>query len=288
MYDYLRNILPRVKQFSKDLDVKELFNDKHWVLVDDDGKRATYVFERDGGLVVSLSGHPKDGSWRYVSAAKSLYLKVDGQEPAFLNFNFFNDALFILKKDDDAETPWVLINKNVLPDLNVKNYLNSLLPEEERPDLDVKLELENGMILSVLGVKSLRSYYTEFKVSSIDNNIVSDGVYALKSEPKAIEIKGAIIKWYFEKVSYLTKDGQLNIYSKYTSFPAIGDYVFFNSNSNITDEFELQKNRHDIKIIVVKNGRIEKIILEPDWVIRIIGLVVGLTILAVIIIITFK
>ena len=288
MYEYLRNILPRVKQYSRDLDVKELFNDKHWVLVDDDGKRATYVFERDGGLVVSLSGHPKDGSWRYVSAAKSLYLKVDGQEPAFLNFNFFNDALFILKKDDDAETPWVLINKNVIPDLNVKKYLNSLLPEEERPDLHVELELENGIILSVLRVKSLQSHYIGFKVFSLDNGPVSDGVYALKNEPKAVEIKGAIIKRYFNIVSYLTKDGQLTIYLKYADFPAIGDYVFFNSNANITDEFELQKNRHDIKIIVVKNGRIEKIILEPDWVVRTIGLVVGLTILAVIIIIIFK
>lgn len=127
MYDYLKNLLPRVKQYSKDLDVQELFNEKHWVFIDDKGKRTTYVFERDGKLIVSLSGQPKTGTWRYIPAAKSLYLNVEDHSAAFLSFSFYNDALFILKKDDDEETPWVLINKNVIPDLDVERYLISLL-----------------------------------------------------------------------------------------------------------------------------------------------------------------
>ena len=275
MYEYLKNLLPRVKQFSKDMDEKELFNDKHWVLVDDEGKRATYIFERDGNLIVSLSGVPKTGTWKYISAAKSLYLDM-GEHKAFLSFSFFNNALFVLKKDDDAETPWILVNKNVLPDLNIEKYLNSLLPEEERPDLEVSLELENGMVLSIIGVKKLQNTYPLYKVRS--NNLeVRDGDYPIKNKQISIRIIDSIINSYLTIVKYQTDKGEFTINQTNSTIPLIGDSVVFNNESNLTEKLALLKNENQIESLEIKNGIISNIIFERDWTMTIFIIIVSLT-----------
>ena len=262
MYEYLKNLLPRVKQFSKDLDEKELFNDKHWILVDDEGKRATYVFKREGRLIVSLSGVPKIGTWEYISAAKSLLLSV-GDDKAFLSFSFFNDALFVLKKDDDAETPWILVNKNVIPDLNIKNYLNSLLPEAERSDLKVELELESGIILSIIGVKNLQPYYTGFKVLLV-NSLVSDGLYEIKNEQKIINVKESKIIQYLFKANYKTEHEDLIVFKKNQLLPEKGDMVFLKNYSAPTGKYIFPENQDGIKSIKIENGQISKIAFKGE------------------------
>lgn len=263
MYDYLKNLLPRVRQYSKDLDVQELFNDKHWVYVDNKGKRTTYIFERDETLIVSVSGQPKTGTWKYIPAAKSLLLKLDDQSAAFLSFSFYHDALFILKKDDDEETPWVLINKNIIPDLDVRAFLNSLLPEAERPDLDVKLEMENGMTLSVKGIKRLLLNYEGFLVLE-NRNQVSDGLYEMRNSQIFIEIKSSKIDKYFLKKTYKVENDELILFLGDPHAPQINDRAFLKNNKITKGKFKLHGNEYNIRTIRVKNGKIEKISMEPD------------------------
>lgn len=277
MYEYLKNLLPRAKQFSKDLDEKELFNDKHWILMDDEGKKATYVFQREG-LIVSLSGVPRIGTWEYISAAKSLLLTV-GDDKAFLSFSFFNNALFVLKKDDDAETPWILVNKNVIPDLNIEKYLNSLLPEAERPDLEVSIELDNGMVLSIIGVKNLQNSYPRYKVRS-SNEEVRNGDYPMKNKNIALCIIDSIINSYLTIVKYQTDKGELSVNQTNSTIPLIGDSVLLNNEPNITEKLVLLNNENEIKSFEIKNGIISRIIFKKDWSILIFGIVVILALLS--------
>lgn len=279
MYEYLKNLLPRVQQYSKDLDTKELFNDKHWILMDDDGKRATYVFQREGRLIVSLSGVPKIGTWEYISAAKSLLLTV-GDEKAFLSFSFFNNALFVLKKDADAETPWILVNKNVLPDLNIEKYLNSLLPVAERSDLEVSLELENGMILSIIGVKTIQNSYPGYEVRS--KKVVTDGDFPIKNKHIAIRIIDSVINSYLTIVKYQTDKGELTINQTNSTFPIIGDKVLLNNDSNITGRFTLIDSENQIMGFEIKSGIISRIIIEWSLVSILFGMVIILIVIFVI------
>ena len=289
MYEYLKNLLPRVKQFSKDLDEKELFNDKHWVLVDDEGKRATYVFQRAGRLIVSLSGVPKLGTWEYISAAKSLLLTV-GDDKAFLSFSFFNDALFVLKKDDDAETPWILVNKNVLPDLNIEKYLNSLLPEAERPDIKVELKLEDGIVLSISGVKIIQSKYISFKVS-VEGKPIKNGIYKIRNQLRSVQIEhNKIIKYLF-LIKYQTERGELIVQKSDECDQYLAernDTAYFIDDPNPTGEFKLFKNTYDIKSLIINNGTISNIIFKTDWNVLIFGIVMIIALLSIAIFFALK
>ena len=72
MLYFLQNLLPRLRQFSQSLDQAELFVDKPWVLIDEDGQQQTYIFRRGGELLMSLDGRVQMGSWEYIAPAQSL------------------------------------------------------------------------------------------------------------------------------------------------------------------------------------------------------------------------
>ena len=262
MYEYLKNILPKIQQFSKDLDTKELIKDKQWVLIDDNGDRATYVFQANGRLIVSLSGDAKIGSWEYVSAAKSLLLIV-GDHKTFLSFSFFNDALFILKKDSGSEIPWILVNKNVLPDLNIEKYLNSLITKAKKETLE--LELENGMILHVQEVANPKSTYVDYNVTC--NGIsVNDGVYKLKDIPKLVRIQNSKIVKYLYQKKYQSDHGELIVQQNKYDSPVFGDCAYLTGNVKPSGTFIILKNDFNLKEIIINNGIISELKFNQDWI----------------------
>ena len=277
MYEYLKNLLPRVQQFSKDLDTLELFNDKHWVLVDDEGKRATYVFQRNGRLIVSVSGIPKAGTWEYISAAKSLYLDL-GEHKMFLSFSFFNEALFILKMDDDTKLPFILVNKNVIPDLNIERYLNSLIAQERKTNIEI--ELENGMILQVQKMANPQSVYLDYKVT-YNGASVDDGVYKMKDVPKFVQIQNSKIVKYLHQRKYQTDQGELMVRQNEHDNPIYGDRASLTDISNPTGTFVILKNNSNLKKIVVNNGVISEVKTKNGWLTLALGILFGVVLLII-------
>ena len=61
---YLNNLLSRLKQYSENLDRKEIFIEIPWVIVDDNQNQQKYIFKRNGDLI----------KWEYLSAARSLLI----------------------------------------------------------------------------------------------------------------------------------------------------------------------------------------------------------------------
>ena len=74
MLNFITNLLPRLRQFSQSLDQAELFVDKPWVLLDEDGQQQTYIFQRGGKLIMSLDGKVQMGTWEYIAAAQRLLI----------------------------------------------------------------------------------------------------------------------------------------------------------------------------------------------------------------------
>ena len=122
MFAFLQNLLPRLRQFSQSLDQTELFVDKPWVLIDEDGRQQTYIFRRSGELLMSLDGHVQMGKWDYIAPAQSLLIDR-GVDKLLLNHFFFTDALLVLARDGKADSKFVLANRQLIPDLNVEKYL---------------------------------------------------------------------------------------------------------------------------------------------------------------------
>ena len=129
MTEYLKKILPRLHQFSSDLDKLEIFIDKHWIYIDDNGDQHSYIFKRDGRLIMSLNGDAQTGKWEFLSEAKSLHIDRN-KDQILLNQALIFSGLMLLKKDGSNATPWVLINRQVIPDLNYIDYLRRLVAEK--------------------------------------------------------------------------------------------------------------------------------------------------------------
>ncbi|GAA4464472.1 hypothetical protein GCM10023093_14880 [Nemorincola caseinilytica] len=129
MTEYLKNILPRLQEFSSSLDKKEAFIDKQWVYFDENEDRHTYIFKRDGRLIMSLNGNAMTGKWEYLPEAKSLHIDRL-KDQVLLNQALLFDGLMLLKKDGAKGDPWILVNAQVVPDLDHVSYLNRMLAQK--------------------------------------------------------------------------------------------------------------------------------------------------------------
>lgn len=127
MKQHIKSLIDRLSRYSEKLDNIALFADKKWVLIDENGNQQTYIFKRDGKLIMSLSGKVKMGTWEYLAEAKSILIDRV-QDQILLNHAFLDNAVMILKFDGTSNDDlFILVNQNIIPDLEVLSYLNSQL-----------------------------------------------------------------------------------------------------------------------------------------------------------------
>jgi len=140
MKEYLKNILPKIKKFSQDLDTIEVLVDKSWVFIDSDNNIHAYTFLRDNRLIISINGNAQEGKWELLPTRKLYISKIPC--PKEFQKGFIDDALCILKKSDSDDDPFILINKEKIPDLNVEKYLNSILKKSEHFKVEQQAEVK--------------------------------------------------------------------------------------------------------------------------------------------------
>lgn len=147
MKDYIQKLLPRLQQYSYSLDRKEIFIDFPWVRLDEKGNKETYIFKRNGQLVMSINGVAEIGSWELL--ATSGMLLIDRiKDKMLLRHDFIDKAILALKTDDLKSKPFILINSNIIKDLNVEAYLEAQYPKggninQPTPGSDTDRELTN-------------------------------------------------------------------------------------------------------------------------------------------------
>lgn len=124
MNAYLQNLIPRLQQFSLSLDRKEVFIDYPWVRIDEKGNKETYIFKRNGELIMSLNGSAAVGKWELLIIAGALMIDRV-KDKILLKHDFIDKALMILKTDDFKSIPFILINSNIIPDLDIEKYLQT-------------------------------------------------------------------------------------------------------------------------------------------------------------------
>lgn len=123
MIDYVNNILPRIKEYSRALNKKELFIDHPWTLIDELGCKQTYIFRRNNELIMSNDGNVLIGSWEILPKASSLLIDRV-KDKLLLKQEFIDDAMMILMTDSLNGLPFILINSNIIPDYDVNRYIN--------------------------------------------------------------------------------------------------------------------------------------------------------------------
>ena len=184
MKTYLLDIVSRLFQFSEKLDNTSLFIDKPWVLIDSESNYHKYIFKRDGQLIMSLNGQVQLGKWEYLEVAKSILIDRI-KDKVLLNLSFFNGAVMVLKVDGNNNDLFILANEVMIPDLDVKKYLQLIY---YRKFNIITGTLENGKILEVHRGSSGTKLQIGMK-ATIDGKQPDDGKYKSQSTGRNYEIK---------------------------------------------------------------------------------------------------
>lgn len=132
MEQFIKNIIPNIKQYGKLLSQKEHFLNKSWLLINTDGDVIQFTFKKNGELIHSTNGDAIKGRWELLSTDKILL--ESGISFLQLENLFFNKDIIILLKPSRSEELFILINEAVLKNKNIHEYLKSI--EENGPEIE--------------------------------------------------------------------------------------------------------------------------------------------------------
>lgn len=149
MYEFLRNIIPRIQSFSKRLDQIEVFVDRSWILVDENNNKHEYNFLRENNqLIMSLNGQVKLGSWQLLPTGKLLIER--GENALLLDNAFIDEAVLVLKRGNSNELPFILFNDKLIPDGDIVNYLIRVEKSNRIPENTSGFILKPGYLITIL------------------------------------------------------------------------------------------------------------------------------------------
>lgn len=152
MIEYVRNILPRIQKFSSGLDVKEMYTDKPWIMLEGESDLHEYEFCRDGRLIMSLNGQVQFGKWEYRPSTQRLLIERP-TDALLLQNAFIDKGLMILKKSGGPDPAIILVNRTVIPDMDVVRYLEKLIKPYEIPSSNYTLDerkTDDGAVLVII------------------------------------------------------------------------------------------------------------------------------------------
>lgn len=249
---YIQDIVNRLAQFSEKLDNTTLFIEKPWVLIDSNSDYHKYIFKRNGELVMSLNGQVQVGKWEYLSAAKSILIDRI-KDKVLLNQSFFDSAVMVLKIDGSNNQLFVLANETIIPDLDVKKYLQSLTYKKFNV---ITGRLENGKTLEIYrgNNDSQPQIQIGMKVT-IDGNEPEDGKYKSQSTGRYYELRNGKVFKITQPFTYQTTNGlTLTIEQTYNDSISVGDLVYKDNELAATGKYKLGV----LNNITVVNGVVSK------------------------------
>jgi hypothetical protein len=245
---YLGNLLSRVKEYSQSLDIKEVFVECPWVIIDENKNQQKYIFKRNGDLIMSLNGQVTIGKWEYLSAAKSLVIDRN-VDKILLNQNFVDPVVMVLKMDGAMNHEnLILANEILLPDLDVVKYLKKLLYYRKQIKTDI---LKSGEHLEFNNF----SGYISGNIVTIEGENVPDGILEFAESEKKILVKQSKIIKVLVPKKYTTDWGEIVIDQEEHCPPSNGDVVLSKYGAHVPDG----KYRIGfMKSINVQNGKVVK------------------------------
>ena len=116
MKTYIFNAINRYKRFSENLEVQSAICNKSWWVFNDSGEKELYIFQEDGTLYITLNGKVTNGTWKYISANKSLIIGTADQ--SYMVHAAFIDATLLTLQVDGTEECAFLVNET-----NKQTYL---------------------------------------------------------------------------------------------------------------------------------------------------------------------
>jgi hypothetical protein len=245
---YLKNLVKQLKNYSLTLSKSSILTDKPWAMIDDEIEMQKLIFKKDKELIMSKNGIVTIGKWDYFSEAKSLL--IDRIENKILcKEEFIDEAILILKLDGTEDRYFTLANENLIPDLDINEYLKKLRTDKLNLAF---VEISDGRVLEI----SRSDPYGPILLGQlcfIDGSEAPDGIY-LTQKGSRFHVFDHRLRKITTMYKYFTKERQEVIIEQGNSSYALDDQVFINSELAPDGKYKFGF----MKTIVVKNGRIVK------------------------------
>lgn len=249
--DYVKKVFPVILDFSISLDKTSSILDKPWVSVGNEKEREKYIFKKSHELIISKEGKVEIGRWEFLEEAHSFLINRESGKFLY-NQGFLDKAVLILKVDGKEHEFLTLANENVLPDLDVKAYLEKL---RYRKHNILKVELEDGSFIEIE-----REYDVSFPV--VGNRVTTPGGqpapagrYRLKNDNQILEVAKSKIRAILQLQQYNYNNRLIEIEQQDPEDISEGDIVIINGLAPIEGVFLLSKRRY----ITVHNGKVASV-----------------------------
>ncbi|MCB9354672.1 MAG: hypothetical protein H6575_08895 [Lewinellaceae bacterium] len=185
MIDYIKTLISRLQQYSKDLNDTAIFAEVPWTFIDDDGVKVIYIFRRSKELLISKQGNVTTGYWEYLPVMQSLLIEHSDRKHMY-NQGFVDNVVMALRKDG-TEDLFLLVNQHEIPDLNPVEYLerkiqsgveNESIKKQELP-INYKIALKNPTRYIIIQTTETKTVFTSGNVvlDHDTENLLSDGTY---------------------------------------------------------------------------------------------------------------
>ena len=250
MKTHLKNLINRLSAYNVKLDKTALLTDKKWALIDDNGNQQSYIFDRNGELVMSEKGTVKMGKWKFYPESQSLRIdRIDNQ--LLLNLQFFDKVIMILRYDGFNSDSFILLaDQNQIPDLNIERYLLV----RKNKELNIKsVILHNNNLLEIEnGINSSNEKGLKVTINGLKPD---DGGYCDQRKKNIFYVKDGEIKNKNYLIPYTCWCGKrILIDQKIKNDYFIGDNVF---EEDLKPVLSCKLRLGSFKYIIVVNGKIK-------------------------------
>jgi hypothetical protein len=247
----LRSTVKLLKNHTASLEKSNILVDKPWTLIDSDNQIQRLIFKKDKTLILSKNGQAQIGKWDYFPEARSLLIDRISDK-ILCNEAFIDEGVLILKLDGTDNQFFTLANENIIPNLNIGEYLNNIRNEKL---FFCHQKLVNGTMLDIQRTHSQTTIEVGNKVSINDENI-PDGMYPINDEKKIYEIKNnEIIQIFTVNIYKTSSETEITVHQKNYWDIHEGDSVFINNEIAENQRIDFRRGR----LLTIQDGKINKI-----------------------------
>lgn len=79
------------------MDVQAVLCNKSWQVFNDTGEKEIYIFQPNGGLIISVDGQVINATWQYIQANQSII--INSGISIMLHPSFLDNNIFALQQD---------------------------------------------------------------------------------------------------------------------------------------------------------------------------------------------
>lgn len=247
------SIVNQLKNHSASLEKSNILINKAWTIVDEDNEIQRLIFKKDKSLILSKNGQAVIGNWDYFPVARSILIDRGNSDKILCSEAYIDNGVLILRLDGTENKFFVLANEDVIPDLDINNYLKNV--REQKFNFTFR-ELVDGKILEI---ENGFGYLTNSSVGqkvTINASKVEDGKYSTKDNQFIFEIADSILISLTTIKTYNNPENvQILIYQKDPWNILKGDVVVIgsqNANSQTINFSEWER-------LVICDGKVDRL-----------------------------